>query len=457
VKQDLKSEQGQVLGLVVVAMIAMLAMSALVMDVGFAWYAKRQLQASVDAAALAGAQAFPDNTQAVALAKDYLNRNNPKSRVSINTPDIQIGYLLNSRLHASQNKITVTETGSIPTTFAKVVGLDKFNFKVSSTACQPCGTKPFDIVVVIDRTASMCDQTDSGGCIDLNGAKTGFRTLMQTMDSKLDQIGLVDLPGVNTSASDPCGAVASVSGASPYDGPLISYLVDTMRTDYQLANGSPNTASNLYKHSVTGSSTSCIRAGGGTSYSQAIKTAVNELTAHGRANTTKIVIFMTDGAANVGPVWNCKANVNKNVPGCVSMAYNNYENTNPCQSSVDIAAQAKTNQHIIFYTIGYNLNQQPQDSICERGVWGTTSNPKSAPTDTSQNADWAQGHIQGSGCYTNSICKESPAITPVQTLQRIATDPNKYYTASSGHLDEVFAQIAADIESGTSRLANPAS
>src|SRR4051812_3897958 len=186
-KQDPNSEQGQVLVVVVLSLVALLGMSALVMDVGFAWYAKRQLQASVDAAALAGAQAFPDNVQAVQLAKSYLVKNNPTAGgITVKPPSIDIGYLQNSRLGAPQNKITVTQTGSIPTTFAKVVGLDKFDFKVTSTACQPCGTKPFDVVVIIDRTASMCDATNSAGCVDLNGAKDGFRILLQTMDAKLD-------------------------------------------------------------------------------------------------------------------------------------------------------------------------------------------------------------------------------------------------------------------------------
>src|SRR5262249_54052334 len=156
---------------------------------------------------------------------------NPSAGVTISTSSVDIGYLLNSRLHAAPNKLTVTESGSIPTTFARLVGIDHFDFNVSSTACQPCGTKPFDVVVVIDRTGSMCDQTDSGGCIDLNGAKSGFRTLMSTLDAKLDQIGLVDLPGVPTATSDPCGPVATTTG-SAYDSPLVSYLVDTMRQDY---------------------------------------------------------------------------------------------------------------------------------------------------------------------------------------------------------------------------------
>ena len=54
----------------------LLAMSAAVLDVG-AWYrAQRSLQATVDAAALAGAQALPDDpTQARALASQYLAKN----------------------------------------------------------------------------------------------------------------------------------------------------------------------------------------------------------------------------------------------------------------------------------------------------------------------------------------------------------------------------------------------
>src|SRR3954469_16158126 len=99
----------------------MLAMSALVMDVGFAWYAKRQLQASVDAAALAGAQALgpldSDRTAADQMARAYLTKNNPGG-VTIATTDVAMTKLQVSRNSAPANKITVTETGSIPTMFA---------------------------------------------------------------------------------------------------------------------------------------------------------------------------------------------------------------------------------------------------------------------------------------------------------------------------------------------------
>ena len=58
------NERGQAFALMIVALVALLGTAAIVMDVGFAWYAKRQVQASADSAALAGAQELPDVTAA---------------------------------------------------------------------------------------------------------------------------------------------------------------------------------------------------------------------------------------------------------------------------------------------------------------------------------------------------------------------------------------------------------
>jgi len=49
-------EDGQTIVLVVIAMVALLALAAFAIDVGYVYYAHRSLQASADAAALAGAQ-----------------------------------------------------------------------------------------------------------------------------------------------------------------------------------------------------------------------------------------------------------------------------------------------------------------------------------------------------------------------------------------------------------------
>jgi hypothetical protein len=71
-----RNERGQVVVLTVIALTVLLGMSALVLDVG-AWFrTKRQLQATADAAALAGAQMLPDTPgTAINTAVDYANKN----------------------------------------------------------------------------------------------------------------------------------------------------------------------------------------------------------------------------------------------------------------------------------------------------------------------------------------------------------------------------------------------
>jgi hypothetical protein len=72
----LRNERGQAMVLTVLFLAVLLGIAAAVLDVG-AWYrADRQLQATADAAALAGAHALPDNqAQAASLALQYAGKN----------------------------------------------------------------------------------------------------------------------------------------------------------------------------------------------------------------------------------------------------------------------------------------------------------------------------------------------------------------------------------------------
>src|SRR5664279_4980316 len=72
-----RGERGQVLAIVALALVALLGISAFAIDVGYAYYAKRQLQSATDAAALAGAQDLPNGTSAVATATTYAAANTP--------------------------------------------------------------------------------------------------------------------------------------------------------------------------------------------------------------------------------------------------------------------------------------------------------------------------------------------------------------------------------------------
>jgi Flp pilus assembly protein TadG len=71
-----RNERGQVIVLTVIALATLLGMGALVLDVGAWFHEKRQLQATADAAALAGAQALPDTPgTAQNMAVTYADKN----------------------------------------------------------------------------------------------------------------------------------------------------------------------------------------------------------------------------------------------------------------------------------------------------------------------------------------------------------------------------------------------
>ena len=69
----------------VLMMVVLLGFAALVVDVGYAYYAHRSLQSSADAAALAGAQELPNATNAEAqrLEGNCLPRHDVGSAASL--------------------------------------------------------------------------------------------------------------------------------------------------------------------------------------------------------------------------------------------------------------------------------------------------------------------------------------------------------------------------------------
>jgi hypothetical protein len=71
-----KGESGQAFVLMALSLVVIMGMAALVVDVGNWYHTKRRLQATADAAALAGAQLLPtDSAGAQAMALSYANKN----------------------------------------------------------------------------------------------------------------------------------------------------------------------------------------------------------------------------------------------------------------------------------------------------------------------------------------------------------------------------------------------
>jgi len=121
----------------------------------------------------------------------------------------------------------------------------------------------------------------------------------------------------------------------------------------------------------------------------------------GDAGVQKVIVFLTDGAANTGPHFFSSTNI---------------ERTRPCQSGVNSAAAAKQAGTWV-YTIGYSIGTDQCEQDRKSGIL------------------------------------ESPAITPDQALAAMASTPANYYVRpDAGQLNTIFTQVAADISAGSSRL-----
>ena len=70
-----------------------------------------------------------------------------------------------------------------------------------------------------------------------------------------------------------------------------------------LGNTYASSLGNLNSSSPLVSTVNCVHGAGSTAYTLAIDTAYQELVAHGRVGTQKVIVFLSDGAANYGPQY----------------------------------------------------------------------------------------------------------------------------------------------------------
>jgi Flp pilus assembly protein TadG len=436
-----RGERGQILAVVALALVALLGVCAFAIDVGYAYYAKRQLQSATDAAALAGAQDLPVAATAIATATSYAAANTPANLSQLTftyqtkcTATAIVATGCNAAVNP--NALVVTGTASTNTWFAKIFGLDHFDVATHANACSPCSSTPVDIVVAIDRTGSMCSPTGAGGtCTDLNNAKDGVRTMLGMLNPPYAQVGMVAFPPVQTTATSPCaGPYNSIAGNGydGYDTATRGYVTDTITANYKVG-AALDTASGLYLHTVSGPSNSCIQAGGNTSYSEALRQAQNELTLNGRPNVPDYIVFLTDGEANIGSVYGPNT----------TFPQNNADDVQPCHTAVNLANTYKTAGTTI-YSVGYALGNNVQ---CTRGDFRKRD----------VNNVWQACTLPTAGCYHYaSNTAESPAITSFNTLSQIASPGNFYNQPNAAQLNTIFAAIATDIGQGSSRLVDDA-
>jgi Flp pilus assembly protein TadG len=459
-----RAQRGQILPIVALALVCILGTAAFSIDVGYAYYAKRQLQAAVDAAALAGAQDLPSSTLAPATALTYFKDNTPA-----NLPAFGFSYQLKCTATAiiatgcnasvNPNELYVNGTSSTNTWFAGLFGFNHFDVSAHASACSPCSSTPVDVVIVIDRTGSMCLNASGGtDCTDMNGAKAGVQTMLGILNPPYAQIGMVAFPPVQTTTTGVCASPynsESPTTGFPADLPTFhnggyngyyafdgydkagrGYVTDALNGNYKDSAGKAVPTSGLYIHTLSGNSSACIPSDGLTSYSEALRQAQAELLLHGRLNVPNFIVFLTDGEANIGSVYS---------KSDAKFPQGGSDDQKPCQAGVDAATAIKATGTTI-YSIGYSLGSKN----CTHGVFlkkaTTGTNPKYDVACTTGTALCFHFGSTGGGDL------ETPNITSHDAVEDIASPGHFKSTATAAELTTIFASIASDIASGSSRL-----
>ncbi|HEX4037285.1 MAG TPA: pilus assembly protein TadG-related protein [Acidobacteriaceae bacterium] len=242
-------EGGQILPWVAVATVVLVCTAALVLDIGNAMVAQRELQNATDATALAAAQSISGTTtnySSVGVKYGAASgENNAYSNMTINTPVITPLCLTtvsgwgtacakSGSTVTVPNAVQVTETATVKTFFAGIFGKSQLSLSATSTAAN--GTKPYNIALIVDSTLSM-STTDSncGGLTQENCALQGVRQLLAGISTTYDDVALFTFPNF-ASGSSPAGTVlstgafgcttsipSSYQGVSYYNGTSAGY------------------------------------------------------------------------------------------------------------------------------------------------------------------------------------------------------------------------------------------
>jgi Flp pilus assembly protein TadG len=390
---------GQTLPLVVVFLLTLLLFCGAVIDIGNAYRVKQALQASADAAVAAGAGNLPNTTAASTAAHNLSAENSGRNRID-GVPNVSANVTMDCSTSSTfcnpANTVHITETANIPTYFLRLIGINSITETVRAQACSPCGGLPLDVMIVLDRTGSMAGTK-------ISNAKAGILAFLSGMDPSIDNVGLVVLPPA-TSLANAC----STTDDTTYQDTTPAYLLVPLGNTYATSLG------NLDTNSALVSTVNCVHAVGGTAYTLALDSAYQELQANGRQGTQKVIVFLSDGAANYGPQY---------------FSSTSPYLTNPCKSSVDNAATMKANR-ILIYTIAYTTSTSDICKVSPGGKVGT--------------------HVVTTSEYNQY--NESPQISAVGAMQAIASPSNYYSNPNATSLTGIFTAISADIMAGHSRI-----
>ena len=220
-------QEGQVIILVAALLVGLLGMAALSLDLGFAMHAQRELQASTDAAATAGALDLSNNLSSTtayqsaycasgvdnngfvsagygslkcpsgnSYGANYFTDLPGVTMVTDSTATYPVAACLSQLTAlglacsntAGANAMAIMQQVRVPTFFGKIFGINSIPLKAQALAAMKGGTpSPGNIEILLDTTPSMLDSDSNcivpgiGNPTKEDCAKYGVRTLLNEL------------------------------------------------------------------------------------------------------------------------------------------------------------------------------------------------------------------------------------------------------------------------------------
>jgi Flp pilus assembly protein TadG len=371
-RRFLKNERGQTAVVVVLTGATMIALAAASVDMGHVYYAYQKLVASTNAAALAGAQAMPNTTQASTYVTTYSAQSNglnanPMLQNVVATPTFLCLNTVSGTLNVAcetanggsggYNSLKVRQTATIPLWFGGLIGMSQMNVAATATAAMRGGQNaPWNLAVVMDTTSSMGSSDNGAQCSGTREscALQGLRILLSDLypcalgdtcsssNKYVDSVSLFVFPAVTTATqakdytcptSNPTIVAYTIPdtvpvytpGTAPASNLLLptgdTYEVIGFANDYKTTDTatSLNTSSNIVIASGGKSGCSGLQDPGGekTYYAQVIYAAQAALVTEQAANpgSQNAMIILSDGDATA-----CASNAYTTGGACNSSA-----------------------------------------------------------------------------------------------------------------------------------------
>ncbi len=395
----LKSEDGQMLPWMAFLIVAICGMAGLTLDLGRAYGCYRELQASTDAAAMAGAYEMFQTTAtsssvssvvaAYSSATGGANANPNLPGVTVTTTlkclnSVAATGVVCTGAPTGNNALQVRQTMNMPTLFIRALGAvgikaaKSLAISATATASMRGGVNAqYNVAIVLDTTASMASNDTDASCNStrIKCALSGTRTLLQLLSPcapsttgsgcpAFDTVSLFTYPEVEADTAAKNSTCPGTPTVMNYTLPVpgatwVPTDFKSKNATYQLINYS-NDYSSTYSPGGALSATSQLaidagaksgcaglvaKGGAGTYFAGAIYAAQSSLIAAKTANKGSLnaLIILSDGDASSSNITGATSQKTTVVYG---------SQYNQCQQAI-VAAQAATAAGTAVYSIAY--------------------------------------------------------------------------------------------------------